>query len=112
MGDCDIINVREPRLKTRLKGRHRGSSCSKHFGPGGVDPHAAAVALRARGADVPHPALDRAHHLAVAEITRANESCDYYTLSIWREIRGIIRDQIELAEEALSEEALTNEPYL
>ena len=56
--------------------------------------------------------LDRAHHLAVAEITRANESCDYYTLSIWREIRGIIRDQIELAEEALSEEALTNEPYL
>jgi hypothetical protein len=51
--------------------------------------------------------LDSAHHLAVAEITRANENCDYYTLSVWREIRGVIRDQIELAEEVTA-----NEPYL
>lgn len=36
--------------------------------------------------------------IALEEITRANQSCDYYSLSIWREIRGIVRDQIAPAE--------------
>lgn len=43
--------------------------------------------------------LDGAHAIALAEITRANQSCDYYSLSIWREIRNIVRDQMEPADE-------------
>ncbi len=48
----------------------------------------AAILVEENGAD---HALD----IALAEITRANQSCDYYSLSIWREIRNIVRDQIE-----------------
>lgn len=33
--------------------------------------------------------------IVLAEIARANQSYDYYSLSIWREIRGIVRNQIE-----------------
>ena len=51
----------------------------------------AAILVKENGAD---HALD----IALAEITRANQSCDYYSLSIWREIRGIVRDQIAPAE--------------
>ncbi len=45
---------------------------------------------------------DHAHNIALAEITRANQSCDYYSLSVWREIRGIVRDQMEPAEKLLT----------
>jgi hypothetical protein len=39
--------------------------------------------------------LDGAHHITMTEITRANEERDYYNLSIWREIRNFVRDQME-----------------
>ena len=39
--------------------------------------------------------VERAHEMAMAEITRANEVCDYYSLSVWREVRGIVRSQME-----------------
>lgn len=42
---------------------------------------------------------DGALAIALAEITRANQSCDYYSLSIWREIKGIVRERIEAAGE-------------
>ena len=38
---------------------------------------------------------DRALDIALAEITRANQSYDYYSLSIWREIKGFVRDRVE-----------------
>jgi len=41
---------------------------------------------------------DHALDIAMTEITRANQSCDYYTLSIWREIRGLVREHMEAAE--------------
>ena len=41
--------------------------------------------------------LDGALDIALVEITRANQKCDYYSLSIWREIRGIVRRQTERA---------------
>ena len=43
--------------------------------------------------------LEHAHELVLAEITMANHKCDYYALSVWREVRAIIRDQIEILEE-------------
>ena len=45
---------------------------------------------------------DHAHDIALAEITRANQSCDYYSLSVWREIRNIVRDQMEPTENVLT----------
>ena len=41
---------------------------------------------------------DSALNIALAEITRANEDCDYYSLSIWREIKGLVRDHMELSQ--------------
>ena len=41
---------------------------------------------------------DNALNIALAEITRANEDCDYYSLSIWREIKGLVRDHMELSQ--------------
>lgn len=41
---------------------------------------------------------DHALDIALAEITHANQICDYYSLSIWREIRGFVRDHMEPAE--------------
>ena len=51
----------------------------------------AAILIEENGADY-------AHDIALAKITRANQSCDYYSLSIWREIRSIVRDQMEPTE--------------
>ena len=51
----------------------------------------AAILIEENGAD---HALD----IALAEITQANQSCDYYSLSIWREIRGIVRNQMKPTE--------------
>jgi hypothetical protein len=55
----------------------------------------AAILIEENGAD-------HAHDIALAEITRANQSCDYYSLSVWREIRGIVRNQMELAGNVLT----------
>ncbi len=55
----------------------------------------AAILVRENG-------VDHAHDIAMAEITRANQSCDYYSLSVWREIRSIVRDQMEPAENGLT----------
>ena len=41
---------------------------------------------------------DSALNIALSEITRANENCDYYSLSIWREIKGLVRDHMELSQ--------------
>ena len=51
----------------------------------------AAVLIEENGAD---HALD----IALEEITRANQTCDYYSLSIWREIRSYLRAQTETVE--------------
>ena len=58
----------------------------------------AAILIEENGAD---HALD----IAVAEITHANQICDYYSLSVWREIRNIVRDKM-----APTEKILTGEP--
>ena len=50
----------------------------------------AAILIEENGAD---HALD----IALAEITRANETGDFYSLSIWREIRGYLRAHAEPA---------------
>ncbi len=47
----------------------------------------AAILVKENGAD-------QAQDIAFAEITRANQRCDYYSLSIWREVRGIVREQM------------------
>ena len=57
----------------------------------------AAILIEENGAD-------DAHDIALAEITRANQTCDYYRLSVWREIRGIVRDQMEPTEKILTGE--------
>jgi len=59
----------------------------------------AAILIEENGAD---HALD----IALAEITRANQSRDYYSLSIWREIRGFVRDHMEPTEKVLSGDPL------
>ena len=38
--------------------------------------------------------LDGALDRAVAETTAANEQLDYYNLSIWREVKRILRERI------------------
>ena len=52
----------------------------------------AAILVEENGAE---GALD----VAMTEITRANQSCDYYSLSVWREVRTIIRKQVEPEDE-------------
>ena len=39
--------------------------------------------------------LEGAHAIALEEIARANQHCDYYSLSVWREIRNFVRDQMD-----------------
>lgn len=39
-----------------------------------------------------------AHAIALEEIARANQSCDYYSLSVWREIRNFVRLQLDPAD--------------
>lgn len=51
----------------------------------------AAILIEENGAD---HALD----IALTEITRANETGDFYSLSIWREIRGHLRAHAEPAQ--------------
>ena len=36
--------------------------------------------------------LDRARQIAVEGTTRANEEGDFYRLSVWREVKGILRE--------------------
>ena len=47
---------------------------------------------------------DNAYDIALAEITRANQSCDYYSLSVWREIRNSVREQMEPIEENVTDD--------
>ena len=42
--------------------------------------------------------LDRAREIALEGTTTANERRDYYDLSIWREVRGILREMVETAD--------------
>ena len=39
--------------------------------------------------------LDRARHISVEGTTSANERGDFYGLSVWREVKGILRDWTE-----------------
>ena len=57
----------------------------------------AAILIEENGAD---DALD----IAIAEITHANQVCDYYSLSVWREIRGFVRDHMEPAKDFIAGE--------
>jgi hypothetical protein len=41
--------------------------------------------------------LDRARQMAVEGTTRANEEGDFYRLSVWREVKGILRGWTEPA---------------
>ena len=39
--------------------------------------------------------LDRARQIAVEGTTHANEQGNYYRLSVWREVKGILREWTE-----------------
>ncbi|MDA1091481.1 MAG: hypothetical protein O3A85_14380 [Proteobacteria bacterium] len=39
--------------------------------------------------------LDRARQIAVEGTTHANEHGDFYRLSVWREVKGILREWAE-----------------
>jgi len=41
--------------------------------------------------------LERARQIAVEGTTRANEEGDFYRLSIWREVKGVLREWREPA---------------
>jgi len=36
--------------------------------------------------------LERARQIAVEGTTRANEEGDFYRLSVWREVKGVLRE--------------------
>ncbi len=45
--------------------------------------------------------LDRARQIAVEGTTAANEQGDFYRLSVWREVKRILRDWTEDADDPI-----------
>jgi hypothetical protein len=43
--------------------------------------------------------LDRAREIALEGTTSANQEGDYYSLSVWREVKHVLRDWSELTPE-------------
>ena len=47
--------------------------------------------------------LDRARQIAVEGTASANEQGDFYRLSVWREVKRVLRDWMEIPEGPLLE---------
>ena len=43
--------------------------------------------------------LDRARQIAMEGTTAANQECNFYRLSVWREVKHVLRDWTEITEE-------------
>jgi hypothetical protein len=61
------------------------------------DPHETATYL------VRENGLDRARQIAVEGTASANEQRDFYRLSVWRDVKRVLRDWTEVPEGPLSE---------
>ena len=64
----------------------------QHNRPSSDDPDEIATFL------VKEHGLDRARQMAVEGTTSANEQGDFYSLSVWREVKRILRDWSDDAE--------------